>query len=67
MRHSLEIATTSLFLLLSIALLGLWSWAVPDLWSGLDMRVAIATVTLSSVGLGWVLTRGIETTDPEPT
>lgn len=66
MLRSLEFATAALFLLLSTILLALWSWAVPDLWNALDVRIALATVVLTSMGLGWILSRGHDSLDPEP-
>lgn len=67
MLRSLEFVTVVLFLVLSVALLALWSWAVPDLWSALDMRTAVATIALTSLGLGLGLSRIHEPADPEPT
>lgn len=65
MLHSFETATASVFLLLSVLLLMLWSWAMPELWSALDLRITVATVGLTAVALGWGLHRIREATDPE--
>ncbi|MEM7154460.1 MAG: hypothetical protein AAF799_16555 [Myxococcota bacterium] len=65
MLSSLEIAAAALFLLLSAALLAMWSWAAPSMWTELDLRVALGCLAMTWLGVAWALPRGAAVTDPQ--
>lgn len=66
MPNTLEIAAAALFLLLSASLLALWTFLAPPMWTELDLRVALAVLAITWLGVAWALPRGRAAIDPEP-
>jgi len=66
MPRPLEITAAALFLLLSASLLTLWSFLTPSMWTVLDVRMALASLALTWLGVAWALSQGRPLADPEP-
>ena len=66
MRRSLDLFTAALFMLLSGSVLMAWSFIAPQMWTELDLRVALASLALTWLGVAWVLSRRDLSSDPLP-
>ena len=66
MLSTLEIAAATVFLILAAVLMASWAWIAPQIWTELDIRVALVALAATWLGMAWALPRGDRTlSDPE--
>jgi VIT1/CCC1 family predicted Fe2+/Mn2+ transporter len=65
MLSTLEIAAAALFLALAALMMALWTFIAPQLWTELDLRVAMVALSLTWLGVAWALPRG-KSISPDP-
>lgn len=66
MLSTLEIAAATVLLVLAAILMASWAWIAPQIWTELDIRVAVAALAATCLGVAWALPRGDRNlSDPE--
>ena len=66
MLSKLEIAAAVLFLALAALMMGLWTFLAPQMWTHLDLRVALVALSMTWLAVAWALPRGPRVSaDPE--
>lgn len=66
MLSTLEIAAATLFLVLAALMMAMWTWVAPQMWTELDLRVALVALAMTWLGVAWALPRGPRIL-PDPT
>lgn len=66
MLSTLEIAAAAVFLALAALMMALWAFIAPQMWTELDLRVALVALSLTWLGVACALPRGRRiSVDPE--